>query len=327
MRKRKAFRLADSQGRPLVSVIIRTFNEAKHLGHLLELCYGQKTDFPFEVIIVDSGSDDDTLTIARRHPVVIQNIAKSEFTFGRSLNLGLARAQGDYAIIVSAHCYPMGTDWLAKMILPFSNPQIGMVYGKQRGDARNKYSEHQIFMKWFPEETVEQTDFAFCNNANSAIRCSLWKEIPFDESLTGLEDLDWAKKIIARGFHLSYRADAGVYHIHEESYPQVYRRYYREALAYKAIYPKQKFSFFHFALFLVLNLVSDLAHAVREAVFWREAGSIFKFRFQQFLATYQAHQQKDPLNQEMQRRLYYPRSPRELMKPRSSGREAERNGL
>ena len=69
------------------SVIIRCYNEEQHMGRLLSGIM-QQTVKNAEIIIVDSGSTDATLSIASRYPVQILSIRPEEFSFGRSLNVG-----------------------------------------------------------------------------------------------------------------------------------------------------------------------------------------------------------------------------------------------
>ena len=71
-----------------VSIVIRCYNEAKHIGKLLN-GLTQQTVSDIEIIVVDSGSSDDTLIIANRYPVKILSITPEEFSFGRALNLGV----------------------------------------------------------------------------------------------------------------------------------------------------------------------------------------------------------------------------------------------
>ncbi|HRS75498.1 MAG TPA: glycosyltransferase, partial [Anaerolineaceae bacterium] len=76
---------------PACSIIIRAHNEERHLGRLLE-GIAQQTVKDVEIILVDSGSTDGTLAVAARYPVQVVHIAPEEFTFGRSLNLGIQAA-------------------------------------------------------------------------------------------------------------------------------------------------------------------------------------------------------------------------------------------
>ena len=71
----------------IVSIVIRTLNEEKYLNELLtEISNQNHPDFDVETIIIDSGSTDNTILIAKKHNCRITYIDKEEFTFGRSLN-------------------------------------------------------------------------------------------------------------------------------------------------------------------------------------------------------------------------------------------------
>src|SRR5436190_1443308 len=146
-----------------LSVVIRSFNEERHIGRLLTGIVRQSVPTP-EIILVDSGSTDATVAIASRYPVTIVQIQPSEFTFGRSLNRGIA-----------------------------------------------------------------------------AIRRTIWQDLPYDEALTGLEDIDWGRRILERGHRLAYVAEAEVAHVHEETPSRIYNRYRREAMALKNIFPEERF--------------------------------------------------------------------------------------
>lgn len=78
----------------------------------------------------------------------------------------------------------------------------------------------------------------FCNNANSALKTSAWKEYRFAEDLTGLEDMFFAKQLTLDGKKIGYVAEAPVYHIHDESWRQIRLRYEREAVALQRIIPE-----------------------------------------------------------------------------------------
>ncbi|MFA6238836.1 MAG: glycosyltransferase [Bacteriovorax sp.] len=293
---------------PLVSVILRSYNEEKHIGKLLSSIFNQKCIYPFEVILVDSGSKDNTLSIANRYPVKIVEISPKEFTFGRSLNRGIAKARGEVCVMTSAHCYASNEHWLENIARPIlEDEKVALVYGNQRGVESTRYSEHQIFSQWFSDENIYDYKLPFCNNANSAIRRSLWEEYPFNEDLTGLEDLDWAKYVRSRSLKISYRADAQVFHVHNETPKQIYQRYYREAYAFKQIFKDEHFAFFSFLKFFLLNTINDYIHAKKDSVILDNILSIPMFRFLQFWATYKAHQYNIPISTDMQKQLYYPK--------------------
>jgi glycosyltransferase involved in cell wall biosynthesis len=106
-----------------ISVIIRCLNEARHLPKLLD-SFARQTLKPFEIIVVDSGSTDDSVEISRSRGARIVHIQPEQFSFGRSLNLGVRNASGDVMVIASAHTYPVSEHWLEWLTEPFEDPAI-----------------------------------------------------------------------------------------------------------------------------------------------------------------------------------------------------------
>ena len=134
----------------LVSIIIRTYNEEIYLSELLEAIRAQQCAFEVEVVLVDSGSTDRTLEIAEQFHSEIVRIAKSDFTFGRSLNVGCTAANGEILVFISGHCVPVGLNWLEQLCQPIIRGQIEYSYGRQVGRDSTKFSEEQHFKKFFP---------------------------------------------------------------------------------------------------------------------------------------------------------------------------------
>ena len=295
-----------SEATPRVSVVIRCCNEEQHIGRLLSGILEQ-TLREVEIIVVDSGSTDATLAIASRYPVHIRHIARAEFSFGRSLNVGCAAARGEFLVVASAHVYPIYRDWLEKLIAPFSDSQVAVVYGQQRGDERTKYAEQQIFEKLYPAGSAQVMSGYFCNNANAAVRRALWRELTYDETLTGLEDLAWARAIVQRGLRVVYQGEAGVIHVHEESWRQVLNRYRREAIALRSIAPEERFGVADFTRCFVSNVLSDCRHAQREARLREVWLGVVQFRFMQFWGTLRGFARGAAIPDNLKQTFYYPK--------------------
>ncbi len=288
------------------SVVIRAYNEGKHIGRLLEGIRHQ-TIKDVEVILVDSGSSDATVSIAESFGARVVHIRPEEFTFGRSLNLGLGAARREFVVIASAHVYPVYPDWLETLLRPFEEARLALTYGKQRAPRQAHFSEQQVFYQWYPETSRPRQATAFCNNANAAIRRSLWQEHPYDETLTGLEDVAWAKWAQEQGYAVSYVAEAEVIHVHNETPRGVYNRYRREAMAFKRIYPEAHFNLYDFLRLTAANILSDLWHAAHSRALRRNLASILWFRTAQFLGTYQGYRQSGPLTPHLRETFYYAR--------------------
>lgn len=291
--------------RPVCSIIIRAYNEEKHLPRLLE-GIGCQTLADVEVILVDSGSTDRTTEIAASQGVRVVHIDPMDFTFGRSLNLGIQQATAEWVVLASAHVYPVYPDWLEKLMVPFEDPKVALTYGKQRGAESSKFSEHQIFAQWFPDGQRPIQDHPFCNNANAAIRRSLWMDTPYDETLPGLEDLDWANRMMALGKSVQYVPEAEVIHIHHETPQGVFHRYQREGMAFKHIFPQEKFNFWDFIRLSHVNIYHDWREACNQKVWRRVWREVVWFRLMQFWGTYQGYRQSGPLTWQLRQRFYYP---------------------
>ncbi len=289
---------------PRASIIVRAYNEGRHIGRLLAGLHGQHFR-DFEVLLVDSGSTDNTVAIAQQNGARILHIAPAEFTFGRSLNRGIQAAAGEFVINISAHCYPLHDEWLGNLLAAFADPQVALAYGLQRGTPTSRFSEQRFFEQYYPQVSNPRQTDPFCNNANAAIRRALWQQNPYDEALTGLEDLAWASWALAEGHVLAYVAEAGVIHIHEESPRQVYNRYRREGIALKHILPHSQYRL-RTALRLFTRYVwADLKAAATQRRLWQAGLEILWFRWMQHWGTYMGYRHSGGLTPGLRQTFYY----------------------
>ena len=279
------------------SIVVRAYNEAEHLGSLFE-GISRQTIRDAEVVLVDSGSSDATVQIALQNGARVVRIPSEEFSFGRSLNLGIQAAGSELIVVASAHVRPVYPDWLECLLQPFDDPQVALVYGKQRGDESSRFSEHQIFRQWYPDVDMPSQAHPFCNNANAAVRRSLWEQHAYDETLTGLEDVAWAKWAQGAAHRIVYAAHAEVIHVHDESPGRVYERYRREGMAFKRIFPESHFSAYDWARLTLSNIDRDLEESGRQSRLWRDFLSVIWFRTMQFWGTYQGYRRSGPVTRQ-----------------------------
>ncbi len=271
---------------PETSIVIRTFNEESSLPALMKAIATQ-TYQDFETLVVDSGSYDRTTLIAQEFGARLIKINSEDFTFGYSLNVGIKNANGKYIVIVSAHTEPLDDTWLEKLIAPLKRSDVAMTYGKQVGNEISKYSEIQDFKRTYGNEPLELTNGSyFANNANSAINKNLWEEHPFDESLAGLEDLEWAQHWTHRDYKIVYEPQAGIYHIHDESWRQVYRRFFREAVAAHIIGIKNTVHIPGIFFDEISLTLRDVVRSLRDRVALKSFYPILAYRTMKYLATF-----------------------------------------
>lgn len=294
-------------GAPTVSVVIRTRNEEEHLPRLLE-AVAEQSHPATEVLLVDSGSTDQTVPLARKHGARVIEIAPATFTFGRALNVGFREAAGAVVVAASAHVYPQRPDWIERLVQPLAeDPKVALSYGRQMGDERSHYSEFELMRRWFPAVSNGDQSHPFCNNANSAIRRSVWEGLPFEEDLTGLEDLDWARRAMRAGWKIAYAADASIVHIHEEPFQVTMRRYRREGQAYRRIFDSERLSIPEAVALFGANVVRDYLAAARRGVLGSNLVAIPRFRLAQFWGAYTGFRTETVLRARLKRRYYYPR--------------------
>jgi rhamnosyltransferase len=291
------------------SVIIRTLNEEKYLQELINAIKEQKIDLEdeIEIILVDSGSTDQTLEIAKKNNLKIVFIKKEVFSFGRSLNIGCRASNGELLVFISGHCIPVNTNWLLNLCLSLKNGGSDYNYGKQIGVDTSYYSEHQYFKKFFPSSNKDVLfNGFFCNNANSAIKRNVWEKYKFNENITGLEDMYLTQQITQDNMKVSYIPEASVKHIHQENFKQIKNRYERESIALRWIIPDIKITFFEFVKIFFLYIISDFSAAKKEKVFLKNFFSILFFRFAMSYGSYIGNSKSNKLSEKSKKIYFYP---------------------
>jgi glycosyltransferase involved in cell wall biosynthesis len=196
-----------------VTVIIRSKNEEKWIGSCLFAVQNQ--DYPgFDVVLVDNESKDETVAIANRFGAQVLTIPEKEFNFSRALNLGISAAKGVLIAILSAHCIPTDDQWLARLVMNFNEPQVMAVYGRQKPlPDSSPYDKRDLWITFGMDRKQQRRDYFF-HNANSMIRRDLWEQMPFNENIHGVEDQDWAKRVLQAGGQIIYEPSAAVFHHH-----------------------------------------------------------------------------------------------------------------
>lgn len=195
-----------------LSVIIRTKNEEDWIKHCLQALEKQVHTIK-EVILVDSGSTDNTIKIALQFKN-IKLVKIKKYLPGLSLNLGIEKATSENIAILSSHCIPKNEFWSSELIKAIQDPKIAAAYGKQIPLSYSAVSDVRDLFITFGDEARIQSKDSFFHNANSIIKKSMWKKIPFDPEATNIEDRVWAKSMQALGFKIKYTPKAIVYHHH-----------------------------------------------------------------------------------------------------------------
>ena len=197
---------------PRVTIVIRAKNEEFWLGKCLSQIAAQ--DFQdYEVVLVDSGSTDNTKDIFRaavpRGTVI--DLAEP-FMPGRAINEGIAAGSGEYAVVLSAHCVPANERWLGALVRAMEPSDVCGAYGRQLPLPSSQPADTRDLLNLFGVERRVHRRDTFFHNANSIVRRAVWDEVPFDPDTPHIEDRIWAERVIPLGWTIVYEPEAAVYH-------------------------------------------------------------------------------------------------------------------
>ncbi len=213
------------QNTPLASVIVRAKDKADTIERTLVQLRRQTV--AVEIVMVDSGSTDGTLEIARRYCDQLIEIRPEQFSYGRALNIGAERAAAPIHFALSAHCAPDRQDWVERSLAHYERPDVAATSGYDNlapgGRAPTVIYQDRAMLQADPY-------WGFSNHAGSW-RANLWERYPFAERLGSSEDREWSWRVLEKGWVIAMDPALGVPTPHRvaEGYRAWYERHRREA--------------------------------------------------------------------------------------------------
>lgn len=230
-----------------VSIVILTKNSCDKIEKVLDKIQNQIFGGEVEIIVIDSGSTDETLKILKRYGVELFEIPPKEFHHSRTRNFGASKSKGDYLVFLTSDAIPVNNGWLNSLLKPFVNKDIGATYGRQIAYPGTRKTEMFFYQYFYPVENkiLEKKDIkdikrfyldnVFISNVCAAIKRDLWDEIKFDEDIINHEDKDFTFKLLNAGYKVFYEPKASVYHSHNYSLLSVFKRRFNDGAAFSAI--------------------------------------------------------------------------------------------
>jgi glycosyltransferase involved in cell wall biosynthesis len=213
----------------IVSVVVRVRNAAAELDRCLSNVQRQvlPEGVELEMVVVDNDSTDDSRRVAQRHGAVVVPISQAQFSWGRALNRGIARARGDIVLLLSSDAAPADEFWVRHMMEPFAEADVAVVYGRQLPYPDAPVDERIRLQQTFGTRpiTLQKREHAdnpsakgmLASNACAAIRRTVWQAHPYDEETLGGEEGPFTCQALKQGFRCLYQPGAQVHHSHRDS--------------------------------------------------------------------------------------------------------------
>ena len=218
-----------------ISVIIPTLNASSNLQNIFNSIL-TSTIKPCDVIIIDSSSDDDTVSIALQNNAKVVKIAREEFNNGLTRSAAAHLAQGDILIFLTQDVLPANQYFLERLIYPIIvESDIGASYGRQipchhtgKLSAFDRMYNYPSISRIKGKDDVGDLGIktVFLSNSFAAYRRVLWDELGGFPCLIFAEDVYMAATMIRKGYRIAYVSEAQVYHSHDYTLKQEFKRYF-----------------------------------------------------------------------------------------------------
>jgi GT2 family glycosyltransferase len=225
-----------------VSVVIRTLNETHTLYMLLQDLQEQVHVADTEIIVVDNESSDNTADVAKRAGATVVNIPRGEFTYPKSMNIGVDAASHDTVFLTVGHTLLSNRFLLAGAARHFDEPDTAGIFARPLLGANASRTEKLLQMGALPylkpAHKVKKGGMGVLDGTNCMISKEVWQTLGgFDEAYEmGGEDGDLAKRMLAEGLDVIEDPVIAVHHAHglgPVNYARQVRRWMQSAQPHK----------------------------------------------------------------------------------------------
>lgn len=244
---------------PHASVVILTRNGRPEIDACLAVTCNQETAWPYEVLVIDSGSCDGTIETVRQYVTTLSEralartapavtlrfieIPSAAFNHGDTRNLGAGLARGKFVAFLTQDAIPADGHWLSALVAAFDDPAVAGAFSRQlpksdahvltrRGLSLWAGSQDQRVVKRWPGAAAyaemspwDRYNLILFDDVSSCLRKSTWDQIPYAAVAFG-EDIDWALRILMSGHTLVYEPASRVYHSHNRTPWYEFKRIY-----------------------------------------------------------------------------------------------------
>lgn len=218
----------------MIDVVVRCRNDIALVPATLDGL--RKQIEPLRIVAFDNASTDGSRELLAERADVLHDVPAGTYVPGRVLNQAMAATESELVAFLNSDCETLDEHWLGHLVDVMREPKAAAGFGRQvpRPDC----------VPWFARDTEatfgdgqEQARWRHCfSMASSIVRRAAWRSRPFDEKIQYSEDIEWTYSMRNAGWLIPYAPESRVYHSHNYSWQQYYRRQFGEGKADAAIF-------------------------------------------------------------------------------------------
>ena len=219
-----------------VGLIVPTLNAGSLWESWLK-AFELQTRKPDYLLVIDSTSSDGTVALARRLGFDVHVIPKSEFNHGGTRQFGVnALPSVDIIVLLTQDALLAGPDAIERLLVAFDDERVGAAYGRQLPHLNaGSIAAHARFFNYPADSQLRSLEdrarfgikTVFISNSFAAYRRNALMQVsgfPVDTIMN--EDTYVAGKMLVSGWKIAYCADAQVFHSHDYSFLDEFKRYF-----------------------------------------------------------------------------------------------------
>lgn len=225
-----------------VSIVILARNEAHNLAHSLPLITDQKTSAKYEIIGIDTASEDGTAEIFKMHGARTFTIQQEDFHHFRTRLFGVEKSRGPLVVFLVGDALPANEYWLQALLRPFLNDDlVAATYSRQLPapdcvpwEARDILRGCSVVREvkevdWSNPIAIENYrkyiwKYISFSDVSSCYRKELLRAMPIHKYMSEVEDQYWCKCLLEEGYRIVLEPNSQVIHSHNDPLRRLYRR-------------------------------------------------------------------------------------------------------
>jgi len=263
-----------------ISILILARNEAYNLSRSLPLVANQKLQAKFEIIGIDTESEDDTLGLFQKYGARTFTVKRKDFHHVHTRLFAIDQARAPLVVFLVADALPLNEYWLQNLVQPLiEDPAVGAVYSRQLPapgcvpwEAHDIYRGGSVvrevkYVDWSQPIAIENYrehlwKFIAFSDVSSCYRKEFLRNLPIPQGLSEVEDQYWCKCLLEKGYRIVLEPTSLVVHSHNDSLSRLYRRHVTYGQCFASFIDVQPESLRGFLFRCLQDSVNDLFYLI-----------------------------------------------------------------